>query len=192
MKKIDTNISLSNFLILISFIITFISYFYSDLFTLWMNRFFIEKDLPHILLLQFCMYQFLHWWIFHLLANSIFIYIFWNQIEYLIWKTKFFLFFLFNTLFVWTMLLFFSSWNTIWISWFCMALISFFTLELYFRKNPEYKWWITAILLNIAIWFYPWISLAWHLFWAIAWIIFYFLSKKDLLKNMIVSETRIS
>lgn len=176
--------SISNILIIISTIVTIIAYFVPSFYQFWLNSYFFDLWFYHIFLIQFLFYQLLHWWIFHLAFNSIFIYVFWNQLEVLIWKTKFLYFFIFNTFFTWIMLFLFNSWNTIWISWFCLALLTYVTLELYNRWNPEYKWWITAIIINIAIWFTPWISLAWHLFWSIAWVLFYFGSKLLLKKKL--------
>ncbi len=169
--------TISNILIIISTIITALTYFIPSLYQFGLNSIFFQDWIYHIFLIQFLFYQFLHWGIMHLLFNSIFIYIFWNQLEVLIWKTKFLYFFVFNTIFTWVMLFLLAQWNTIWISWFCMALLSYVTLELYNRWDTEYKWWITAIILNIAIWFVPWISLLWHLFWSIAWVLFYFANK---------------
>lgn len=165
--------SISNTLILISLATTILATINPDFYNFWMNLVYLNIWDYTGLILQFILYQFLHWWILHLFSNSIFIYLFWNPLESLIWKKKFLIFFVLSSIFVWVLLLLFSSWNTIWISGFCMALLSYYTLELYKKWNPEYKWWITAIILNIAIWFVPWISLVWHLFWAIAWIIFF-------------------
>lgn len=165
--------TISNILIIISAIITTLSLFMSWILVFWMNHINLVDWHFQFVFLQFILYQFLHWWLFHLMFNSIFIFIFWNWLEDLIWKTKYMTFFIFNTVFVWLWLLIFTRSNTIWISWFCMALLSYFTLELYSKKNPEYKWWITAIVINLAVWFMPGISLIWHLFWVISWVLFF-------------------
>lgn len=169
--------TISNILIIISAILTMLSVFVWWLTNFWINHVFLWDSMYHLFFLQFFLYQFLHWGILHLMFNSIFIYIFWNWLEDLIWKSKYITFFVFNTFFVWTALFFLASWNTIWISGFCMAILTYFTLELYSKKNPEYKGWVTAIVLNIGIWFMPWISLIGHLFWAIGWIIFYLFNR---------------
>ncbi len=62
-------------------------------------------------------------------------------------------------------------------SWFALALLSYYGLELFTQKNNEYKWALFAIFLNIIIWLTPWISLLGHLFWAISWITFFILYK---------------
>jgi membrane associated rhomboid family serine protease len=127
----------------------------------------------------------LHGGFFHLFANSIFIYLFGNILEMLIWRNKFIIFFIFTVVFNGVLLSVFTTWNTIWISGFCMALLAYYTLELKGRNNPEYKWGITALVLNVWIWFVPWISLLGHLFWAIWGVIFYYVTKEYLRRKMV-------
>jgi membrane associated rhomboid family serine protease len=127
--------------------------------------------------LQYFTYSFIHWDLFHLLSNSFFIFIFWNMLENIILRKRFIIFFIFITIFNWILLSIFSEYNVIWISWFALAILTYYTLELKSLKNPDYKWWITAIILSILIWLTPWISLLWHLFWAIWWAIFYYINK---------------
>ena len=170
-------ITYSIILIIISIIFTIISFLYPEIYIFSINDVFLNKWLYHIYFIQFFTWTFLHIWIFHLLINCIFLYIFWDIIEKIIWKKKFIVFFLFATIFNWIIISYISIWNTVWISWFCMALISYYTLELKSKNNPEYKWWVTAIIINIIIWFIPWISLIWHLFWAIAWILYFYYNK---------------
>jgi len=176
--------SISNILIILSIIFTSFSFINPDILVLWMNNNFLNSGNYLIYILQFFTSNFLHWWIMHLLFNSIFIYYFWNVLEGLIWKKKFIIFFLFTIFFNWIAISILSNSNTIWISWFAMALLTYYTLELKSRKMDEYKWGITAIILNIWIGLAPWISLIWHLFWFIAWIIFYLINKDYLRKVM--------
>lgn len=171
-------LTISNILILISAIITFLAYLSPTIYIFGMNNTFLDQWLYHIYIIQFFTGSFLHWWIFHLLANSLFLFIFWNIVEWIIWKNKFIIFFIFVTFFNWIGLSLFVDWNTVWISWFAMALLSYYTLELKSRNDEDYKWWITALILNVWIWFMPWISLLWHLFWAIAWVLYYLYNKK--------------
>lgn len=182
----NNKVTYSNILIVVSFIFTILVTFYPSLYVLGINNIFLEQWLYHIFIIQFFTGVFIHWWLLHLLANSIFLYIFWNIVEVIIWKRKLLLFFTFIVFFIGSLLSYFNDWwNTIWISWFCMALISYYTLELKSKNNPEYKWGITAIILNIIIWFVPGVSLLWHLFWAIWWIIFYYLNISYYKKNMV-------
>ena len=69
----------------------------------------------------------------------------------MIGKIKYILFFIFIAFFNGFLLLAFTHDNTIGISGFCMALLSYYTLELYFNNNTEYKGGITALILNIAV-----------------------------------------
>jgi len=177
--------SISNILIIISAIFTGLAIFFDNLFILWMNNIFLNSWDYHIFFLQFFTWVFLHWWIFHLFANSIFLYLFWNILEIIMWKNKYIIFFIFIAIFNGILLSVFTTWNTIWISGFCMALLAYYTLELKSKNNQEYKWWITALVLNIGIWLIPWISLLWHLFWAIWWVVFYFITKEYLRRKMI-------
>jgi len=170
-------LTLSNFLIIISFIFTLISVKNPEILSFWMNNFFILQNDFLKVFIQFCFYSFLHWWVLHLVFNSIFIYIFWNKVEEIIWFKNYFIFFILTTVFNWIFILLLSNSNTIWISWFALALLSFYTLKLHEVKNSDYKWWITAIILNVLIWFSSQISFVWHLFWAIFWVIYFYILK---------------
>jgi len=182
--------SISNILISISLIFTSISFIQPDVFILWLNKIFLNSWDYHIYLIQIFTSNFLHWWIMHLLFNSIFIYYFWNILEWLIWRKKFTIFFIFTAIFNSIMIINFSfANNTVWISWFAMALLAYYTLELKSRGLEEYKWWITALVINIAIWLHPWISMVWHFSWVIAWVIFYLLNKDFFKKLMMPLKT---
>lgn len=173
---------ITNWLIIICIIFTIISFINNDLLLYWLNTNFLKPKLYlQNFIIQLFTYSFLHWWIMHLLFNSVFLYTFWNKVECLLWWKKYLIFFIFNTLFNAVAILIFSSWTTIWISWFCMSLLAYYTLHLK-NNNFEYKWWITAIIINIIMWFWTNISLIWHLFWAIFWVIFYFLFWKKMKK----------
>jgi membrane associated rhomboid family serine protease len=169
--------SISNILIMLSAIATLLVHYMPVIYIFGINNTFLNEWLYHIYFIQFFTGTFLHWNFWHFLANALFIFIFWNIVEWIIWKNKFIIFFIFVTIFDWITLSLFSNWNTVWISWFCMALISYYTLELKSRNDMDYKWWITALVLNILIWLVPWISLFGHLFWAIAWVIYYLINK---------------
>ena len=126
---------------------------------------------------QVFLFQFLHGGFFHLMFNALFIHIFGNSVEYILGRSAYIAFFIFNALFIAWGLLVFSQGITIGISGFAMAVLAFFTLTLRERKNPEYKWWITALIINIIIGLHPQISLVGHLAWAISWIIFFLFHK---------------
>ena len=181
----NINKSFSNTLIVISILVTLFVTIFPNLYIFGMNNNFLNQGIYHIYVIQFFTGSFLHGWLLHLFMNSMFLYFFWNLVEVIIWKKKFIYFFLFVTIFNWVMLSIYAVWNTVWISWFCMALIMYYTLELKSKNNPEYKWWITAIILNVWIWIMPWISLLWHLFWTIAGLIFYFINKQYFKKKFV-------
>ena len=176
--KTYNKITISNILIWLSIIFTLITYIYPEFKIFGINNYFYDKWNYFIYFLQFFTWSFIHGGFLHLLMNSLFLYYFWNPLEQYIWRKKYLIFFITATIFLWLTITHTTNSNTIWISWFAMALLSYYTILLYDLKNPEFKWWITALILNIWIWLIPWISLTWHLFWAIYWIIFFLITKK--------------
>lgn len=182
------NYPISFILIFISLLFTIAWYIYPDIFILWLNKSFLNEWNYLIFILQLFLSVFLHWWFFHFFFNSVFIYMFWTSLELLIlWRRKYLYFFIFIVLFngILITILSWDNTNTIWISWFCMAILSYYVFELKSRNNLEYRWWITAIVLNILIWFMPWISLLWHLLWVIWWVLFYLYDKEFLRPKMV-------
>lgn len=167
--------SFSNILIVLSFAITGVSFFMGNILAYGMNSFFLVQGLYIQVIVQFLLYQFLHGGILHLLSNSFFLYLFGNQVEGLIGRGRFMLFFAFNTLFVGISLLLFANGNTIGISGFAMAVLAYIFLELRSRNNPEYRSAGIFLLINIAIGFTGNISLVGHLSGAIFGMIFYYL-----------------
>lgn len=167
--------TISNTLILASILATILVIFNSNLSIFGMNKYFLNSWNYFNFWLQIILYQFLHGWFLHLISNSIFLYIFGNQVELLIWKKKYITFFLLNTIFVSISLLLFSWWNTIWISGFGMAILAFIFLVLKKSKHPDYRWAWVFLILNIWIWFTSNISLVWHLAWAIFGFIFFYI-----------------
>lgn len=187
------NIPFSFKLIFISLIFTLWAYIKPDLYMFWLNHSFIDNWNYLVYSIQLFTSVFLHGDLIHFLFNSIFIYIFWTSLELLIWKKKFIIFFIFIVLFNGILLTYFtnSSVNIIWMSWFCLAILSYYVLELKSRNNNEYKWWITAIIINLLFWFMPWISLLWHLFWVI-WGVIYYYYNKDFFKPKFVWKIKNS
>jgi len=181
--------TISNILLAVSILATLIVNIFPEqhiYYNWWTNSYFLEQWNYFHFILQFFTWTFLHWWILHLIMNSIFIFYFWNIVEQMLWKKKYFSFFIFIVLFNWILLSQFAPHQTtIWISGFALALLTYYTLELWSQKNPEYTGWITAIIINVWIWFAPWISLYWHLFWVIGWAIFYFILKNFFTKQEI-------
>lgn len=170
--------SLSNIFIAISFITTAVVISIPEYYSYWINSFYLEQWFIHIFIFQLFIWIFMHWWILHLLVNSLFIFFFWNIVENLIGIKQYILLFLITLFITGTSLILLTNGNTVWISWFAMSLLWFYTARLYKIWDPEYKWWITAIIINIVIWLSPGISLIWHLSGAVIWIIYGLFYKK--------------
>ncbi len=148
--------------------------FFPDLYAFGMHRYNYDIWLYHLWIIQFFSSQLLHWGAVHLFMNMVFIGYFWNAIERLLGYHKMFLFFTLNAIFLWVVLTF-ASWGvSVWASGFAMAVLAYYTLQLYSIRHPDYRWWITALSLNILIWFYPGISLIGHLWGAVFWAIFWY------------------
>jgi len=128
--------------------------------------------------LQFISYSFIHGWFLHTLSNIIF-FLFIGRIIEITHGTKYtWWLWIWTTVFVGSVLMFLSANPTIGGSGFAMALLSIYTLDFYRRGNPEYKWWIMLILINIGIGLYGNISLLGHLAGAIAGFLYGIVIKK--------------
>lgn len=176
MKK-NFNYSITNILAVLSLLWTILYLFFYNYISYLPSDLFILDFFTHI---------FFHANFFHFLGNMIFLVYFWNILEDFLWRNKYFILFIFSTIFSWFSIVFFTGYyNLIWISGFCMAILSYYTLDLKEKNNPEYKWGINWIFLGILIGFIPQVSLLWHLFWVISGIIFYYINKEFLRKKMI-------
>lgn len=167
--------SFANILVILSFLLTGMSFFAGNILIYGMNSFFLAQWHYLDFTIQLLLYQFLHGGILHLLSNSLFLYIFGNQVEKILWRNGFIIFFLLNTIFVGTSILFFSSGNTIGISGFAMAVLAYLFMELRARNNPEHTSAWVFLCINIAIGLTGNISLIGHLSWSIFGILFFFL-----------------
>jgi len=173
--------SVANTLIFLCFIFTVISYII-DVRLFGMNSYFyLQGNYPYWVLQMFTS-QFLHGWPLHLVMNAFFILYFWNVVEQMIGKEKMLLFFVWSSIFTGLLITFLTNANTVWISWFAMALLSYYTLQLYKQWNPQYTGGITALVINIAIWLSPGISFLGHAGGAVFGLIFYILSTTILKK----------
>jgi len=143
-----------------------------------MNDFFFSQGRYFEWTIQMFSSQFLHGGPMHLLMNAFFVLYFWNVLERRIGSGQFLLFFILCSLFLWVLITFLTNSNTIWMSGFALATLSYYTALLYKLKNPEYTGWVTAIVINIAIWFVPGVSFLGHLWGAVFWVIFYLLMRR--------------
>lgn len=175
--------TLTNILILISFWITLLSFFFNNIIDYWMSSDFFYEWQYVIFIIQIILYQFIHAWILHLLSNSLFLYLFWNQLEFILWKNRYLLFFILNSIFVAFCIIFLSNWITIWISWFAMAILWYLLMMYKNIDKKQFNGALVLMIINILIWFDSNISFIWHFSWAIFWIIFYTIFTKKYLKN---------
>lgn len=155
-------LTVSHGLIFLSLCFTALTFLPLWIYQFGMNDFFFNQGNYFIWFVQMFTSQFLHGGILHLVMNAIFILYFGNVVESIIWWKKYLLFFILNAVFLWVVITFFSNANTVGISGFALAVITYYTLYLWSLKNPEYTWWITAIVINILVGLSPGISFLWH------------------------------
>ncbi|MDD2565330.1 MAG: rhomboid family intramembrane serine protease [Candidatus Gracilibacteria bacterium] len=170
------NKSLSNTLIGLSAFATVLTYIIPTILNFGMNNYFISSSNYIFFGVQIILYQFLHGGFIHLFSNSIFLFLFGNQLENTIGRKKYMVFFILNTFFVALSLLVFSGGNTIGISGFAMALLAYIFLLLRKNKHPDYKAAGLFIAINIFIGIDSNISFVGHLSGVIFGIIFYYIS----------------
>lgn len=180
MKMNWINFTITNLLAVLCIIATVAVIINPSLYLYWINNFFYASGDYFRVFIQFFTGTFLHWWFFHLFMNMIFLVYFGNIIEEMMWKNKFILFFLFIVFFEWFAILYLWEWNTVWISWFNLAILSYYALKLYDLNHPEFQSAMTVIVINVLLWFTPWISFLWHFFWSLWGLIFYYLLNKNI------------
>ena len=167
--------SASHLLILICIIVAGIGFMFPQFIRLYgLNNWFLTiRDYP-TLLVQIALFQFLHGSIMHLLMNSYFLYTAWVELEARMTQNRYWYFFITTTIFVAIALLVFAPGsNTIGISGFCMALLSYLWIDLHTTRHPMASQILIMLVINIGIGILPGISLVWHLFGAIWWIIWW-------------------
>ena len=165
--------TISNTLMALSLIFTGISFVYNNILIFGMNDYFFNQWNYLYWIVQMFTSQFLHGSILHLVSNAVFILYFWNVLERTIGKERYISFFVLTAIFIWVVLTIFSNANTIWISGFALGVLTYYTLILWSKWNPEYTGGITAIVINIAVWFTPWISFLGHFSGMVFWILFF-------------------
>lgn len=170
--------TVSNILTFLAAVFTAMTFLTDRIYLFWMNDYFLNQWLYHYFAIQIFTSQFIHGGALHLLMNSFFILYFWNALENIIWKNKMLLFFVLNSLFLAFFLTILWSANTVWISGFALSIITYYTLQLWSLKHPEYTGGIVAIVINVWIGLSPGISFLWHLWWVIFWWLFWFIQNK--------------
>jgi membrane associated rhomboid family serine protease len=178
-KLLQQKWTISNSLMIISVIFTLLTFVIPSIYRFGMNDVFFNAGLYYYWFIQMFTSQFLHGGITHLAMNAIFILYFGNVLERSIGKDKMLIFFISCSVFLWVFLTLLNTWNTVWISGFALAVLTYYTLMLWKKWNPEYTGWVTAIIINILIWLSPGISFfghfGWMIFGALWW---YFCEKK--------------
>lgn len=173
-----TQFTFSNALMLVSVFFTGLTFITPWIYTFGMNDSFYNYWVYHMWFIQMFSSQFLHGSIMHLVMNAIFILYFWNALERMIWTQKYALFFVLSSIFIGIWLTFLTNTNTVGISGFALAVLTYYTLQLRSLNHSEYTWWITAITINILFWLMPWISFFWHFLWMVFGGVFFIMTQK--------------
>lgn len=166
--------SLSHLLILICVAISMLWFLFPQFVSLYgMNSYYYMTGNYISLIVQICLFQFLHGWVVHLLANSYFLYTAGPEVEARMSRDRYTWFFVSSTLFVAIALLVFAPRSlTIGISGWCMALLSYLWIDLYTTRHPMAPQILAMLAINIGIGLVPGISLVGHLagaIWGLIW-----------------------
>ncbi len=169
---------ISYMLILISIIVSLVVWQNKWLFRYGFNKsYYLEENYAEFAK-QVGFFQFIHGDILHLVMNSYFLYMVGPTLERAIWTSNFLIFFLSTTLVtVFALSIFAPKSNTIGISWFCMALLSYLWIALYTIGDPDATQIGTLLIINIAFWFVPGISPVWHASGAAWGIAFWYITR---------------
>ncbi len=126
------------------------------------------------LVVQILLFQFLHGSLLHLFLNGYFLYSAWPELEARMSRDRYTWFFITTTIFVAIALLVFQPYvNTIGISGFCMAILSYLWIDLYTTRHPMASQILVMLAINIGIGLVPGISLVGHLAGAIWWLVWW-------------------
>lgn len=168
----------SHFLILLSVIVSIGGFLMPNMLRFGMSEVFLGFGMYGSFLIQIVLYQFLHGWPLHLLLNSLFLYQAGPELEARMSATKYKLFFVANTFFVAIALLIFSSGNTVGISGFCMALLSYLWIDLYKTRHPMADQILVMLVINVWIWLSPGISLVGHAAGAVFGLLWWWMKER--------------
>ncbi len=170
------NLSLASLLVILSIAATLWAHFDTRFFAFGLNRNFLDQGIYHIYAIQIFVSQFIHGGLFHLIFNSVFVYYFGSHVQYILWYRKFLIFFILSAMFIALGITLLGNpyVNTIGMSGFALSLVTYYTLHLRSIWDPEYKWGITAIVINILVGFSPQISFLGHFLGVVFWGIYYY------------------
>lgn len=170
---------ISHALILISVIIATLWFIFP-----WLTAFFWLHAIPLIpetipfAFGQLLLYQFLHGDILHIFMNSYFLYQAGPEVESRMTRKEFLYFFLGNSVFVAVALWFLSTWYTIGISGFCMALLSYLWMDLSTQRHPMANQILIMLVINILLGLTGNISFVGHFFGAVFGALWWYLRKQ--------------
>jgi membrane associated rhomboid family serine protease len=168
-------------LIIISIVVTIYARSNTTLVRYGMNRDFLARHDFGSFWKQVAMFQFLHGDILHIVMNSYFLYSAGPFVEQILWSGRYIVFFITSTLFSVAMLYYFAPrQNTIGISGFCMAILSYLWILLATTGGSWANDIGILLLINIAIGFLPGISLVGHVAGAIWGVLFWFITRNFL------------
>lgn len=172
--------TVANSLVVLSIFFTALTFIIPSIYTFGMNHYFYSSGVYHMWFVQMFTSQFLHGGLLHLAMNSFFILYFGNALERMIWVNKFLVFFIFNAIFLGFVITFlgWATSNTVGISGFALAVLTYYTLELRSLKHPEWSGGATAIVINVLIGLTPWISFLGHFGWMVFGGIYWILNQK--------------
>lgn len=168
---------ISYILILISVIVSLVVWQNKWLFRYGLSTLYYSEWNYREFAKQVGLFQFIHGDILHLVMNSYFLFMAGPTLERALWTSNFLIFFLSTTIIsIFALCLLAPKSNTIGISGFCMALLSYLWVTLYSVGDPGASQIGTLLLINIAFWFVPGISLIWHASGAIWGITFWYIT----------------
>lgn len=168
---------ISYMLILISIIVTLGVWSRASLMKYGFHREYYAEWQYIDFLKQFSLFQFIHGDILHIVMNSYFLYTAGPMLEKILGSMNFFIFFFTTTIFsVIALYIFAPKSNTIGISWFCMAILSYLWIALYTLGDSSATSIGTLLLINIALGFAPGISLVGHASGALWGVIFWYIT----------------
>ncbi len=168
-------------LIIVSVIVTVIAWKNTALIRYGMNRDFLSRHDFGSFWKQVAMFQFLHGDVLHIVMNSYFLYSAGPIVEQLLWSGRYLVFFITSTLFSVAILYYFAPrQNTIGISGFCMAILSYLWILLFTTGSAGASEIGTLLIINIVIGFLPGISLVGHIAGAIWGVLFWFITRNFL------------
>lgn len=169
MLKFQPTKSISHALIIVCVFISIIGFINTSFLNQFSLHSFVLNQGIFSLVSQSALFQFLHANPIHLFMNSYFLFSAGPEVEARMSKNNFLYFFISTTIFIVVAFLLFSPKfsSVLGISGFCMALLSYLAIDLYFIRHRAFNSIIVMLVINIGIGLLPQISFIGHFFGAI-------------------------